>query len=412
MDVMDAVPTSGPMPMNTRADKGKSAESFDAPVLDRRHVALANQLSVRRHPIAFDIGDAVLAFSPVGLASIGTETADQVVIGLRIDGRPAVLRLSAGLYERILTSIEPELLVADLHDDMLPLLLEASISDALLAAEARFQGRINILTIERGRAVEQDGLAVLFEIAINGDTAGKASLRLDEALAERLADVLAVRPKLPMRYGSLKAELSFRGGVTWLDLGELRSLQLGDVLLTDEDAVKGEDIAATLGETWLLNAAFKDAGLTLTKPLRLATEKDRDLWMMVDSTNRNDDGDGLSDPLEEDDLDIAAGGRRADQQPDPTPGPEPERQNGPIDDGQADDVPFDGVPIKLVFELGRQETSLGRLQELGPGHVFQLDRPLGDAVDVFAGGRRIGQGEIVKIDEQVGVRMTRLFGHG
>ena len=33
-------------------------------------------------------------------------------------------------------------------------------------------------------------------------------------------------------------------------------------------------------------------------------------------------------------------------------------------------------------------------------------------VVVEAGGRRIGQGEIVKIDNQVGVRMVRLFGHG
>jgi type III secretion protein Q len=55
---------------------------------------------------------------------------------------------------------------------------------------------------------------------------------------------------------------------------------------------------------------------------------------------------------------------------------------------------------------------LGQLQEIGPGHVFQLDRPLGEAVEIYAGGRRIGQGEVVRIDDQVGVRIVRLFGHG
>ncbi|MGI9505283.1 MAG: FliM/FliN family flagellar motor switch protein, partial [Geminicoccaceae bacterium] len=74
------------------------------------------------------------------------------------------------------------------------------------------------------------------------------------------------------------------------------------------------------------------------------------------------------------------------------------------------DAAFDDLPIKVVFELGRLELPLGQLQDIGPGHVFELDRPLGEAVEIHAAGRRIGQGEVVRIEDQIGVRITRLFG--
>jgi type III secretion system YscQ/HrcQ family protein len=137
---------------------------------------------------------------------------------------------------------------------------------------------------------------------------------------------------------------------------------------------------------------INDAGLTLTRPLREATAKDRELWMMVDSKP----------------MDGRDAGSDSQERGDASPGPDPALSAG----APAADAAFDDLPIKVVFELGRVEMSLGRLQELGPGHVFELERPLGRAVEVLAGGRRIGQGEIVRIGEQVGVRMVRLFGHG
>ena len=396
---------------------GRPAEDLNPPLISRRSVVLANRLSVRRRPVAFNIGDVVLSFHPAGLQSIGTGEGDLIGIGLRLDGRPAVLRLPAGLFERILERVEPELLAADLDDEFLPLLLEASVSDALNVAESKFRGRIELRTIERNPKVEGDGHDILFEIAMDGDFAGRASLHLDETGASRLADVLGANvlgesQRMRSPYRNLKAELSFRGGVMWLDLGELRSLKTGDVLLPDEDPAQANGIAATLGERWLLNAEFQQAGLTLTKPLRPASQKDRDLWMMIDTKTTPDGYDELPEHRDDRPNDGQADGDHANGAENPGPSAEPSEQADLSSAHQEQDASFDDVPIKLVFELGRLEINLGRLQELGAGHVFELDRPLGEAVEVLAGGRRIGQGEIVKIDNQVGVRMVRLFGHG
>lgn len=399
------------MPMQPPSSGNATPSSLKAPLLSRRSVVLANRLSVRRHPVAFKMGDAVLAFRPVGLNSISSESeaGDLIGMGLEVDSCPAVLRLSAGLFKRIIERVEPELLAADLHDEFLPLLLEACMSDALDVAETKFQGRIQLLTLERNPPVDDHGLDILLEIAIDGDLAGKASLHIDQAGAERLANIFDESPTVRSSYQDLKAELCFRTGVMWLDLGELRSLKVGDVLLPDEDPAQAGEIAATLGEKWLLNAEFREAGLTLIKPLRLASQKDRDLWMMVDTRQTQD---GNSEPSEHgnNNSQAAAGDPELREKPDGSP--ETENPCDPSSVHQAEDAGFDEVPIKLVFELGRIEVSLGRLQELGPGHVFELDRPIGEAVEVFAGGRRVGQGEVVKIEQQVGVRMTRLFGHG
>jgi type III secretion protein Q len=360
--------------------------------------------------VTFRLGNAVLSMTPMGLAPIEADLDNQIVIDFRIDGRSATLCLPGGLFERILELIDPLLVTVDLQDEMLLLLLEASIEDALLSVERALGGRIELLTIERGRALERRDLDLLFEMNIDGNQAGKVVLHLEEPVARKLVDALVKSPTTPLRYPDLKVELSLRTSVIWLDLGTLRSLKPGDILLADDETTEDEGIALTLGETWLLNVSYMDGELTLTQPLRRATNKDRDLWMMADSKNIDDDDEPLNDPLEEVQDGAENGGHRS--QPRPDSDNSQSQATAPADEPPKEDATFDEVPIKLVFELGRQEISLGHLQELGPGHVFQLDRPISDAVDVFAGGRRVGQGEIVQVDDQVGVRMTRLFGHG
>lgn len=70
---------------------------------------------------------------------------------------------------------------------------------------------------------------------------------------------------------------------------------------------------------------------------------------------------------------------------------------------------IDELEVELVVELGRVELSLAELSRLGVGDVLALGQPLGGGVDVWAGGRRIGRGELVDVDGETGVRLTELF---
>jgi type III secretion protein Q len=73
---------------------------------------------------------------------------------------------------------------------------------------------------------------------------------------------------------------------------------------------------------------------------------------------------------------------------------------------------FDELPVRLVFEVGRSDFTLGELRQLAPGMVVPLARPLSEALDVVANGKRIGSGTLIKIGDSIGVRITRILDLG
>ena len=75
------------------------------------------------------------------------------------------------------------------------------------------------------------------------------------------------------------------------------------------------------------------------------------------------------------------------------------------------DPDLDDLPVRLVFELGRVELSLGELQRLAPGALVPLGRPLEEPLDIMANGRRLGRGTLVQIGESLGVRIVSLVGN-
>ncbi|WP_146990066.1 type III secretion system cytoplasmic ring protein SctQ [Bradyrhizobium macuxiense] len=66
---------------------------------------------------------------------------------------------------------------------------------------------------------------------------------------------------------------------------------------------------------------------------------------------------------------------------------------------------IDGMEITLVFECGRWPIPLGMLRSVNEGHVFELGRPLDGPVDILANGRCIGRGDIVRVGEELAVRL-------
>jgi len=64
------------------------------------------------------------------------------------------------------------------------------------------------------------------------------------------------------------------------------------------------------------------------------------------------------------------------------------------------------VPVEVEVELGRKVMSIAQILELGPDSVIRIARSAGDNIDILVGGTLIGYGEIVIIEDAVGVRIT------
>jgi type III secretion protein Q len=73
--------------------------------------------------------------------------------------------------------------------------------------------------------------------------------------------------------------------------------------------------------------------------------------------------------------------------------------------GQGLDTTLDELPLKLVCQVGSVELSLAQLRALGAGSLVELTPQLQDSVDLMVNGRRIGQGQLVKIGDGLGVRL-------
>ena len=67
------------------------------------------------------------------------------------------------------------------------------------------------------------------------------------------------------------------------------------------------------------------------------------------------------------------------------------------------------VPVKVSAILGRSRMEVGRLLKLGVGSVLELDRKVGEAIDIYVNNRLVARGEVVLVENKLGVTMTEII---
>ena len=72
---------------------------------------------------------------------------------------------------------------------------------------------------------------------------------------------------------------------------------------------------------------------------------------------------------------------------------------------------FDG-PVSISAVIGRAQLSVAQLLKLGAGSILELDRKVGEAIDIYVNNRLVARGEIVIVDERLGVTMTEIIKDG
>jgi flagellar motor switch protein FliN len=90
--------------------------------------------------------------------------------------------------------------------------------------------------------------------------------------------------------------------------------------------------------------------------------------------------------------------------------PEPPRDVEPISEKTAADLEavFD-VPVRISVILGRARMPISKLLKMDVGTVVELDRQVGEAIDIYVNDRLVARGEIVLVEERLGVTMTEII---
>ena len=67
------------------------------------------------------------------------------------------------------------------------------------------------------------------------------------------------------------------------------------------------------------------------------------------------------------------------------------------------------IPVQVSAVLGKSSMQVSNLLKLGRGAVVELDRKVGEAIDIYVNNRLVARGEVVVVDDKLGVTMTEII---
>ena len=79
------------------------------------------------------------------------------------------------------------------------------------------------------------------------------------------------------------------------------------------------------------------------------------------------------------------------------------------DKSAADLATLFDVPVNISAVLGKAHMSVAQLLKLNRGSVLELDRKVGEAIDIFVNNRLVARGEVVVVEDRLGVTMTEII---
>lgn len=321
------------------------------PSFDRETATRHNRLC--RPRLALALGNGWVLHDRAGCTGAATAWCR---LDLTLSGLPASLHCQAGLLDAVLGMLPAE---PDPLPDLLPLLLELALdpllerldTGAVVLAAAREVGPPEA----QARPLVLDAFDQAWALALS-------------APAATLDTLLRRWPAAPQPCDEVPLAATLRLGATSLPVGVLRSLQPGDVVLLERSGGHRTRGRLVVAQHLIAPAEWTGRGWRLECAPTI-NDAEREGWLGTSDT----DGHGALN-------------------------------------GEA--VQEDEIPVTLCFDLGRLEMPLGELRRLGAGSVLELPGTADAPVRLTVGGRCIGTGELVEIEERAGVRVLRILGRG
>ena len=66
------------------------------------------------------------------------------------------------------------------------------------------------------------------------------------------------------------------------------------------------------------------------------------------------------------------------------------------------------IPVKVSAILGKTKMKVSQLLKLNKGAIIELDRKVGEAIDIYVNNNLVARGEVVVVDDKLGITMTEI----
>jgi flagellar motor switch protein FliN/FliY len=67
------------------------------------------------------------------------------------------------------------------------------------------------------------------------------------------------------------------------------------------------------------------------------------------------------------------------------------------------------IPVQISVILGRTTMPISQLLKLGRGAVVELNRKVGEAIDIHVNDRLVAKGEVVIVEDRIGITLTEII---
>ena len=340
----------------------------------REHAHYFNKICTVRPPLAFSWLSKSwrLQISPIEDPELAYSEQARVDWG----GAEIILRIEPSLVELALCGVLQTGSVGSLSGEVRNLLIDAAFMELSELVESRFRKRFRLVSTYEER---DEILTPPFQSSNEGKlkgwllvfSEGSAEYRceawIDDLALGFLADAVRAWPMYsnqPDSWEGLPIPIMICAGWTTLALPTLRQLRLNDVILLDECLIDEhqQEILIRLGNRFGIRGELLKSSIKVTDFIE----------------GIMDDIDEFNEPLD-DDNSLDQGGGELEQ-----------------------------IPVRLYFDLGERMVTLAELKTVAPGYIFELGRELRRAVTIRVNGKKIGEGELVEIDGNIGVSILAI----
>ena len=335
----------------------------------------------------------------VSLHPITTARQFDLQFTLDVDGLPVRIQTTRELFSEMSVGDSPMADLLEQLPDELRMGCAAMVTDRLIKdLRALIQKDVRLSRISRCEHIPEGTPSLGIAFHANNRTSN-GLLVLNDQLMSLLHNLADTAPQtLP---ANMVMPMPLEVGCTIIADTRLKQVSTGDIVLFDRCWHKDRQhlflrMSASSGFLGRLDGNQ----ITLEQRVENAMSDDDLDDLDFDLDDDLDLGDDLDDDLDE-------APQAQEQEPAAPAEAEVPVQQPPSQ--QVTHADIQGLPVKLVFDIGSHELTVGEMGRLGPGYTFELNRDTASPVTMKANGKPFAECELVQINNQLGARIVRLI---